>query len=128
MKRPSAWAGEAEVLDGQALQVPGLWRRFLAAMPLQVVALYTSGGASLHALVRVDRKDKPSFDTLLRTHAKRILPMFGADPGAMTPVRLTRLPGCTRKNREQRLLWLNPAPDDKTLVEMPKLRTVGGAA
>lgn len=128
LSRPETWGGEAELLERQAVQVPGLWRRFLAMLPLPVVALYTSGGASLHALVRVDQRDKPSFDTMLRERAKRILPLFGADPGAMTPVRLTRLPGCTRKNREQRLLWLNPAPDEKTLMEMPKLRTVGGAA
>jgi hypothetical protein len=94
----------------------GLWLRFLA-MQQAIVAIYSSGGRSWHALVRVDLPDKASFDTFLR-EAKRILPIFGADPGAMTPVRLTRLPGCTRGGKSQRLIYLNPkvAGDDKTRI------------
>ena len=125
LKKPETWPGLAEKLEDDAKAVPGLWRRFLAALPLDVVAIYTSGGASVHALVRVDQPDKPSFDTLLRTHAKRILPLFGADPAAMTPVRLSRLPGCTRKGNLQRLLWLNPRPVvGQTITQMMKVRSV----
>jgi len=85
-----------------------LWLRLLAMLPLALVAIYSSGGKSWHALVRVDQPDKPSFDAWLRSHGKRILPLFGADAGAMTPVRLTRLPGCRRGDREQRLIYLHP--------------------
>lgn len=85
-----------------------LWLRFLAMVPVPVVAIYSSGGKSWHALVRVDMPDKPAFDTYLRNEAKRVLPVFGADAGAMTPVRLTRLPGCMRGNRLQELIYLRP--------------------
>lgn len=85
-----------------------LWLKFLAMAPLAIVAIYSSGGKSWHALVRVDQPDKASFDALLRNSCKRSLPVIGADPGAMTPVRLTRLPGCTRGGKLQRLIYLNP--------------------
>jgi hypothetical protein len=54
-----------------------------------------------------------------------VLPIFGADPGAMTPVRLTRLPGCTRGGREQRLIFLHPGAsmeDARTIRELPPVR------
>lgn len=104
----------------------GLWLRFLTRLP-SLVAIYSSGGKSWHALMRVDQPDKPSFDGFLRSHAKRILPLFGADPGAMTPVRLTRLPGCTRGGRLQRLIYLNPKAcmkSDETILLTPKRRTL----
>lgn len=85
-----------------------LWLRFLAMAPLAIVAIYSSGGRSWHALIRVDRPDKPSFDALLRNSIKRTLPLLGADPGALTPVRLTRLPGCTRGGRLQRCIFIDP--------------------
>lgn len=104
-----------------------LWLRFLARVPMPVVAIYSSGGRSWHALVRVEMEDKASFDAYLRQEAKRVLPVLGADPGAMTPVRLTRLPGCTRGGRLQELIYLNPRPDVRKPVlirDMPKLRGV----
>jgi hypothetical protein len=119
------WAERAKVLHWEAAQVPGLWLRFLAMMPLAIVAIYSSGGHSLHALVRVDQPDKPTFDALLRESIKKSFPLFGADPGALTPVRLTRLPGCTRGGTEQRLIYLNPAADwakPAAIATLPKAR------
>jgi len=120
-----------------------LWLNFLAIVPLPIVAIYTSGIRSIHALIRLDVHSKPDFD-LVR---KIILPLFtrlGADAGALTAIRLTRLPGCRRRIvtcgkcgktttakskpfpcgkcetwvrpdsatwAEQRLLYLNPSPD-----------------
>lgn len=104
-----------------------LWMRFLAMAPVSVVAIYSSGGRSWHALVRVDQPDKASFDALLRTHVKPTLPLLGADPGALTPVRLTRLPGCTRGGREQRLIYLNPRASyaaPKAIIDLPKVRVL----
>lgn len=95
-----------------------LWLKFLAMAPLGIVAIYSSGGKSWHALVRVDQPDKASFDGLLRDSIKRSIPLIGGDPGAMTPVRLTRLPGCTRGGREQRLIYLNP----RVTVDAPPIR------
>jgi hypothetical protein len=109
---------------------PELWLRFLAMAPLGIVAIYSSGGRSWHALVRVDQPDKASFDALLRNSVKRTLPLLGADPGALTPVRLTRLPGCTRGKNLQRLIYLNPramAEESPAIQEMPPLRTISPA-
>jgi hypothetical protein len=99
-----------------------LWLRALVMLPLPIVAAYTSGGRSVHALVRVDAGTKESWD-FLRDDLLPILSSLGADPAAMTAVRLTRLPGALRYGsrgdgrqvlpypspRLQRLLWLNPA-------------------
>lgn len=103
------------------------WLRFLGVAPLAIAAIYSSGGRSWHALLRVDQPDKASFDTLLRQHAKRTLPLLGADPGALTAVRLTRLPGCTRGGRMQQLIYLNPGASyeaPKPIRDFPKLRTL----
>lgn len=102
-----------------------LWFRFLAMAPMQTAAIYSSGGKSWHALLRVDCQTKADFDTLLRNKMKRILPIFGADPAAMTPVRLTRLPGCTRGGRLQKLIYLNPDVLDETPIrDMKPLRSI----
>jgi hypothetical protein len=87
-----------------------MWMKFLAMAPMEIVAIYTSGGYSLHALVRVNCGSKAAMDTLLRDQVKKSLPLIGADPGALTPVRLTRLPGVTRGGRLQELIYLNPRP------------------
>jgi hypothetical protein len=96
-----------------------LWLGFLAKLPLPIKAIYTSGGKSTHALVWLPCDTKERFDA-----AKRLLgPLFsklGADPAAMKAVQLTRLPGCKRGERLQRLLYLNPNPDPSgvPLIEM----------
>lgn len=98
-----------------------LWLKFLAQMPDCIRAIYSSGGRSWHALVCVYAPTWAHLAGILqgypegrnagqRMGAKRMWAMYGADPGALTPVRLTRLPGCTRKGKEQRLIYLNPAP------------------
>lgn len=87
-----------------------LWLSFLATLPLPISAIYTSGGKSIHALVPVQAKDKAEWDQVKRLFVS-ILTKLGADSGALSAVRLTRLPGCTRGNREQKLLYLNPSPD-----------------
>lgn len=100
----------------------GLWLRYLARLPVELRAIYSSGGRSWHALMVVDRESKAAFDGLLRSHAKRILPMFGADPRAMTAVRLTRLPGCKRGKRMQRLIYLDPRPGPEAIIDLPARR------
>lgn len=90
--------------------VVGLWMRFLALLPLPVVAVYTSGGKSLHALCRVDFESKGQLDAFKRRHGG-MFSKLGADPRAWSPTQLTRLPCCKRGNRMQELLYLNPNPD-----------------
>lgn len=105
-----------------------LWLQFLAKMPAEIAAVYSSGGRSWHALMRVDRPDKASFDALLRNSAKVVLPVMGADPGAMTPVRLTRLPGCMRNGRLQRLIYLNPRPSGPVIEQRKRREVERGSA
>jgi hypothetical protein len=87
-----------------------LWLKFLVKLPLPIAAIYTSGGRSIHALVKLDASSKAWWDK----YKSLIAPLFsklGADPAALTAVRLTRLPGCRRGERLQKLLYLNPQPE-----------------
>lgn len=86
-----------------------IWLRCLVQLPLRIAALYTSGGRSVHALVRVDAEGKAEYDAA-RDVVRSVLPVIGADAAAMTGVRLSRLPGCRRGDRLQRLVWLDPDP------------------
>ena len=71
------------------------WLAALVQMPLPIAAIYTSGGRSIHALVRLDATSKLDWDAKAQ-EMKALLTVLGADPAAMTAVRLTRLPGCHR--------------------------------
>jgi len=89
-----------------------LWLRALWKLPLPIVAVYSSGGRSLHALVRIDASSKPEWDMIVRGSssgsASRIVSLMslvcplGADPVAMSAVRLTRLPFCYRQGSEKK--------------------------
>lgn len=130
MLERTRWDGLPARLRRDAAELPGLWRRMLAMATLPIKAIYSSGGDSWHALVEVNMATKADFDTYLRSTAKRFLPLIGADPGAMTPVRLTRLPGCTRRGNLQRLIYLNPKPSGEgvPIRDLPKKRNVEGVA
>lgn len=110
------------------------WLGALAQLPLRIAAIYTSGSRSVHALVRVDAATKAQWDE--RKHAMKTgLVILGADPGAMSAVRLTRLPGCYREGKDaptpdgrrayqrfarpalQKLLYLNPEAPLRPLVD-----------
>lgn len=85
------------------------WLRCLIQVPLRIACICESGGRSIHALVRVDAASKAEWDALIK-RAKPALVTLGADPGALSAVRLTRLPQARRGERVQRLLYLNPSP------------------
>jgi hypothetical protein len=87
-----------------------LWLKVLVQLPLPIAAVTTSGGASVHALIRVDAESKSEWDSLVRQKLLPPLTRLGADPAAMTAVRLTRLPNCHREEKDalQRLLYLDP--------------------
>ena len=118
------------------------WLNLLCQLPLPVSALYTSGGRSIHALIRIDARSKGRFDEM-RDRMSPFLAKLGADPAAMTGVRLTSLPGVFRCGTEkvkqgrreyvrykeprlQRLLYLDPDPEVRALQFMPRLRKVKG--
>jgi hypothetical protein len=85
------------------------WIRCLVQMPMRIASICESGRRSIHALVRVDAASKADWDKLLDT-VKPTLITLGADRGALTAIRLTRLPQAMRGERRQRLLYLNPQP------------------
>lgn len=110
-----------------------LWLKALVQFPFPIAAIYTSGGRSVHALVKVDCPTKPAFDSL-RDDLVQVLAPLGADAAAMTAVRLSRLPGLLRhgsKDKEgklrpydeprlQRLLWLNPEAKAEPILNTAK--------
>ena len=87
------------------------WLRCLAQLHDPISAIYTSGGKSLHALIKVDAETAADFNRHRAALLARLVPI-GADPAAITAVRLTRLPGCIRLSKGedalQELLYLNP--------------------
>lgn len=117
------------------------WMGALARLPLRIAAIYTSGGRSVHALVKVDAVTKAHWDDLVKRQMQpglKFLVMNGADPGVFSAVRLTRLPGAQREGKvdkqgayvrfrspePQKLLYVNPRPMARPLCETPALRDV----
>jgi hypothetical protein len=100
------------------------WLAFIVQLPMRVSAIYTSGGRSVHALVRLDAASKAEFDATIAP-LKRPLKVLGADPACLSAVRLTRLPGCWRPEKQgfQKLLYLCPSPPAVRLLDLPVLRS-----
>lgn len=120
---------------------PAVWLRILVQLQDPVAAICTSGGKSYHALVKVDCRTKEEFDLRRREYVTR-LAALGADPAAITALRLTRLPGCLRYGtgdgaahkpylapdgtpapRMQRLLYLNPRARQGSPISANSLST-----
>jgi hypothetical protein len=103
------------------------WVAMSVQLPLRIAAIYTSGGKSIHVLVRVDARSKEQWDEW-REQMKPIVITLGADSGCMSAVRLSRLPGCHRdeKGKPQKLLYLNPAPDMTPIVSRAIVRDAVG--
>jgi hypothetical protein len=113
------------------------WLNLICQLNLPITALYTSGSRSIHALIKIDTPSKSAFDAF-RDRASPILSKLGADPAAISAVRLTRLPGIFRDGttdkdgryqkfeppRLQRLLYLNPSPELIAIKLMPRLRSI----
>ena len=74
-------------------------------------------------LLSLDAASKADWDAQVRA-IKPVLVTLGADPGALSAVRLTRLPQAKRGDRVQRLLYLNPKADGTPILR----RSVPGAA
>jgi hypothetical protein len=116
---------------------PSLWLAALAKSTLPISAIYSSGGRSVHALIRVPSagsgmsrlsgpSSKEEWDAWARS-MKAPLARLGADPKALTAVRLTRLPqqwrGERGKERLQKLLYVNPIPPfGERLIDLPPRR------
>jgi len=109
----------AETEEHQAL-----WLTWLCVQTeFPVRAIYTSGGKSIHALVKFPAASVDEWNAKMEPLKAR-LAHHGADPGILQPRRLTRLPWCLRRKVEkgkdgkvekgpwtmQTLLYLNPNP------------------
>lgn len=113
-----------------------LWRKVVACLPLPIAAIYTSGSRSIHALVKAEVASKAEWDAVRDGFRQLVCPL-GADAGALSAVRLSRLPFCSRagtrtrsgaykafdKPGYQELLYLNPNPSNKPLRLMPAIRS-----
>jgi hypothetical protein len=85
---------------------------FLGKLRFPVAALISSGGKSVHCLIRMDCADRDKY----REQSGRILDMllpYGFDAANKNSSRMTRLPGVARQiganaNGEQRLLFFSP--------------------
>lgn len=102
------------------------WLGLLVQLPLCIEAIYTSGGRSVHALVRVDCRTKREWDAYKEslTPAINLLCLGGLDPKVLTAVRLSRLPGCWRGDRLQKLLYVQPNAPVQRIHELPAVRDV----
>lgn len=101
---------------------PELWLKFLSMVQLPIAAIYSSGGKSYHALIRVNARTKGEWDMIRDKLLYPLLCPLGGDGAAMSAVRLTRLPGMMRRGargkdgeisfysapRLQRLIYLDP--------------------
>lgn len=101
-----------------------LWLRALVQLKLPIAAIYTSGGKSVHALIRVDAASKADFDRVRDVLVRALCPI-GADGAAISGVRLSRLPGCVRGNRPQELWYLDPRARWGRLMERLPVRVRG---
>jgi hypothetical protein len=72
-------------------------------------------------LIRVDATSKAEWDRIVRDELAPLIIPIGADLGAMTAVRLTRLPNCVRgeTGQMQQLLYLDPDPDGEPIIDKP---------
>lgn len=115
------------VLESDVLPAE-LWRKVVVSLPLPIAAIYTSGSRSIHALVREPVDSKSQWDAV-RDALRQIVCPLGADAGALSAVRLSRLPFCERagtrgkdgkyvrfpKPGRQELLYLNPDPEHSAI-------------
>ena len=99
-----------------------LWIPILAQLPLPVVSITTSGGRSIHAMIRVNAANSKDWQTIKQKIAPALVTL-GGDNGALTLVRLSRLPCCFRKSKDQwqELLYLNPGADETPISKLPVL-------
>ena len=101
------------------------WLRCLVQLPLRIASICESGGRSIHALVRVDAASKADWDARIGG-TKAILVTLGADAGALSAVRLSRLPHAKRGKRLQQLLFLNTQPSGVPILQMPTQEVLYG--
>lgn len=96
-----------------------LWA--LAQLPFPIAMLTTSGGKSVHALLRVGATTKDEWEKAVQPLRIRAVELLGVDPAAIKAVQLSRLPGAWRdeKGGWQECLYLDPNPDGTPIKDKP---------
>ncbi len=94
------------------------WLKLLVQLPLAIESITQSGERGIHALLRVDARTQVEWDWILEP-AKPYLIRLGADPGALSTVRLSRLPQAFCGARQQRLIYLNPNASATSILNLP---------
>jgi hypothetical protein len=118
------------------------WLGLLVQIPLRIEAIYTSGGRSIHVLVRVNCPTRRAWDEERKAMEPtlNLLHLGGNDAGALSCVRLTRLPGAMRNGKRdkadryvkfaepalQKLLYLRPNAPLRALKDLLPTRDVEG--
>jgi hypothetical protein len=116
------------------------WLGLLVQLPLRIEAIYTSGGRSIHALMRVDCPTRGAFEEERKALAPvlNLLHIGGNDANALSSVRLTRLPGALRLGKTddagnyrrfeqpklQKLLYLRPGAPVRAIKDLAPVRDV----
>jgi hypothetical protein len=95
-----------------------LWLRALVQFELPIVAIYTSGGRSIHALLRLNADSKAHWEEICQKFQVQLI-RLGACPGSLNAVRLSRLPNCIRgeTGSKQALLYLSPDADSTPICQ-----------
>lgn len=87
--------------------------RILKESNLPIAALVESGGKSLHAIIRIDAKDREEYRERVReTYEYLDAQGFKVDSQNKNPSRLSRMPGVTRNGKIQRLTATNIGAKD----------------
>jgi hypothetical protein len=104
----------------------GEWLAFLAQVRAEVAAIYSSGGRSVHALLKVDCRTKGAWDDVRARLLGTRLGEVGMDEKAVTAVRLSRLPQQPRAEKRgyQKLLYVRSFPVRDRLIDLPAVRDV----
>ncbi len=95
------------------------WLRILVQLPLPIAAVCSSGGRSIHSLVRIDARSKRDHDLVVK-RIKPLLVALGADPNAMSAVQMSRLPTAYRGSRQQELLYIKEHPESLPIIDLVK--------
>jgi len=105
-----------------------LWLRAIAMLELRIAAIFSSGGKSVHALIRIDAKSKVEFDDCAQVLAG-VLEVIGADAQAAKGLPMSRVPGVKRieTGKIQELWYLDPDPAWGRLVDRRPKRTIAAA-
>jgi hypothetical protein len=99
------------------------WIAYLCQLDLPVSAIYSTGGRAPHCLVRIDAASKDAWNRFVSPRISALV-RHRACRGSLTALRLSRLPGCRReeKNAWQELYFLNPTPLPRPICELEILR------